>query len=142
MKWPKKIYQNLKRFRVRQKNTTIYEIGGRNLIDVNDMVDGHLVCNRCGSPYFFVVSYPDKDENALECHCAKCETNVIVVLPPIVDIEPLGRGQLQCRKHPNSHMVFNKNAEIICVGCRNCDTQVEINLLGGYQDPDEYIVKE
>lgn len=114
------IHKKLKRLRLKQSASFDFPY-----IMVDDLPDGHMGC-KCGCPYFHAVL--SEEDRKIYLVCSNCESQITILFPKQTDLKNLGEGELHCDKHPKSHFIFIKCHEYCSVGCRNCDTEVNIRI--------------
>lgn len=97
----------------------------------SDMPDGHLSCG-CGCPFFWVVVA--EGERRIYVVCSNCEKQLTLHFTPETILDGLGEGECHCDRHPKSQWCVIKNNGVVCVGCRNCETEIRVNLYNDHLD--------
>lgn len=96
-------------------------------LDAQRLKQGHLACPHDSSPFWFVNI--NVNRSRLECFCAKCGFEIPIILPSTLVLSEEEGGAFGCVVHPNSHACVIANDGVICVGCRNCSTEIRLQVI-------------
>lgn len=96
-------------------------------LDAQRLRNGHLACPHDGCAWWWVNV--NVERSRLECFCAECGYEIPIILPSTVkfDAEDVG-GKFECAIHPKSHAAIIANDGVLCVGCRNCSTEIRLTV--------------